>query len=138
MNTRKNILSMCIVATFGILAFGSLESDGDAKKISSQAPAFEVSAQQLYRDYEANEVSADAKYKDKVIIVSGRVVKIAKSITDEAYIVLETGTFAGVQCMFSKSGQDALARLTQGQSGRVKGKVYGKMMNVLISGSNLQ
>ena len=124
---------------FAVLALGSLDSDSDTKKTQSQSPSYTLSADQLYRDYSANEVAADSKYKGRVVVVSGTVQSIGKDITDEAYIVVGGGGFLdGVQCMFTKGEQGAVARLSKGQRVTVKGEVSGKMGNVLLRRCTLQ
>ena len=95
--------------------------------------------QQRHREYENNEVSADAKYKGKIVIVSGKIQDIGKDIMDEPYIVIGgEGFLDGVQCSFAKSQESSIARLSKGQNVKVKGKVSGKMGNVQIENSSLQ
>jgi len=62
----------------GVMVFIGLwracESGGPSvseSDVASTAPAVSVSADQLTADYEANEVAADEKYKQKIIEVSG-------------------------------------------------------------------
>lgn len=43
-------------------------------------------AVQLYQDYDANEVAADGKYKDKWISLEGRVASVAKDVTGDPYV----------------------------------------------------
>lgn len=63
--------------------------------IEEQAAApvemLEVTTQQLLAAYEANEVAADAQYKNKALAVSGRVAGINKDFTDSIYVELDTG-----------------------------------------------
>ncbi len=56
------------------------------------AGVVEVTAQKLFADYDANEVSADDKYRDKPLRVTGIIRRIAKSITDDAYLELATAS----------------------------------------------
>lgn len=43
---------------------------------------------QIYNEYQANEVSADSKYRDKWVRVTGKLQSVAKDITDDPYLVL--------------------------------------------------
>lgn len=78
----------------------------------SDAPVY-VSAIQLYDDYQANEVSADIKYKGKMLIVKGTVTSINKDVTDEIWVGMKTSNdFMPVH--LTELSQDQAARLNKG------------------------
>jgi hypothetical protein len=138
-NLRKHIVSLVILLVFGILAVGSLDTDTDTQKVSTQTPSYTLSAHQLYSDYNSNEVAADSKYKGEVVIVTGTIQDIGKDIMDNAYIVIGGGGFLdGVQCTFTSGQQSSVASLSKGQKVKVKGEVSGKMGNVLVNKCSLQ
>lgn len=138
-NLKKNIASVVVLVVLGIIAVGSIDTDTDTQKVQSQAPIYTISANQLYREYDSNEVAADEKYKGKVVIVSGAIQNIGKDIMGDAYIVIGGGGILdGVQCMFTKGEQSSVSRLSKGQQVRVKGEVAGKMGNILVKKCNLQ
>ena len=138
-NTGKHISSLIAVVVFGFLAVGSIDSGKETKKIRSKVPSYTLSANKLYKEYEDNEVAADAKYKGEIVLVTGRIQNIGKDIMDEPYIVIGgDGFLNGVQCSFAKSEEPSIARLNKGQNVRVKGQVSGKMGNVLIDKCSLQ
>lgn len=138
-NLKKHIASLVGLIVFVILAAGSIDTDKDTQKVQSQAASYTVSANQLYSEYNANEVAADSKYKGKIIIVSGTIQDIGKDIMDNAYIVIGgKGFLDGVQCTFTKGEQSSVARLSKGQQVTVKGEVAGKMGNVLVNKASLQ
>jgi hypothetical protein len=87
-NFRRHGVSLIALALFALLAAGSMDTDTDTKKVQSQTPAYTLSANQLVKDYEANEVAADAKYKGLIVIVSGSIESIGKDIMDQAYVVI--------------------------------------------------
>jgi aspartyl/asparaginyl-tRNA synthetase len=96
---------------------------------------------ELLSEYKDNEVRADAKFKDKLIVVGGAVREVKKDILDHVYVKVgdheRTGTQAlveipAVQC-FPKDDQIAkAASLSKGDLVAVRGHVEGLMMNVLI------
>ena len=108
--------------------------------VTNQAPetnevAIKVTAPKIIADYKANEVSADASYKGKLIEVKGTVDTIAKDITDTPYITLSSGDpygFERVQCMFTKDQESELSSVSKGQSITLQGRVSGKLGNVLV------
>lgn len=91
-----------------------------------------ISAIRLFSDYEENEISADDKYKGKVIRVSGKVAKIGKDILDTPYVEFAATAVFGVQCMFDDAG--ALTSLKKGQELTVRCKGDGKLGNVILRG----
>lgn len=104
------------------------------------APILRISAKKLYDAYEENEIAADLKYKDEVYIISGTITSIGKDIMNTPYIVLEAGNvIGGVQCLFGRSDDVILARLSKNQSVYVKGTIKGKTLtNILVRKCALQ
>jgi hypothetical protein len=138
-NLMKHMASLVALAVFGILAAGSMDTDTDTQKVQSQTASYTLSANQLYSEYDRNEVAADAKYKGKIVVVSGTIMSIGKDILDDAYIVIGgEGFLDGVQCTFTKGEQSSVARLSRGQQVTVKGEVAGKVIgNVLVNKASL-
>jgi hypothetical protein len=135
----RHLASFVVLATFVVLAVGSIDTDTDTQKIQSQTPSYTLSANRLYDEYESNEVAADSKYKGEVVVVTGTIQDIGKDIMGDAYIVIGgSGFLDGVQCTFTKGEQPSVARLSKGQQVRVQGVVAGKMGNVLVTKSSLQ
>lgn len=100
---------------------------------TSQEEALPVTASQLMRDYEANEIAADAKYKNKLVNVSGTIANIGKDILDTPYVSLDADSLVfGIQCMFAKSDQESLVSLSNGVRVTLQGRVSGKLGNVLV------
>jgi hypothetical protein len=138
-NLRKHGLSLIVLAFFALLAAGTTDTDTGTKKVQSQAPSYTLSASQLVKEYKANEVAADAKYKGSVVVVSGTIDSIGIDIMGQAYVVIgHQGFLDGVQCTFTKGEKSSVASLSKGQRVRIKGEVAGKMGNVLLNKCTLQ
>ena len=138
----KTVASIIGFSTFAIIAFGSMDdnktTESEIKEQTAQNPPLEVSANQLYADYEANGVSADQQYKDKVLQVTGVVNNIDKDIMDQVYVTLKgDGVIGDVQCFFSDDYINEAAQLQKGQKITVVGKCEGKMMNVMLKGCSI-
>lgn len=56
-----------------------------------------ATAVQIYDQYNANEVAADAKYRDKWVQVTGKLQSVAKDITDDPYLVLAADSYGIAQ-----------------------------------------
>ncbi len=99
--------------------------------------AIKVTALELSNAYKANEVAADAKYKNKQVEITGTVESIGKDVLDTPYIALESYQYAiidKVQCMFSKSDEPQLATVSKGQKIILSGEVSGKFGNIIVKG----
>ena len=135
-----------VIVIFWIIgAQGSPSNSGTAQTATTtqqapQVPAIQVTATQLISDYQANEVSADAKYKDKTVQVTGTIQNIGKDILDNPYVALSGNSsdlITSVQCMFDKSDEGQLATLSKDKKITLQGKVSGKLGNVLINGCSI-
>lgn len=86
-------------------------------------------AHEINADYQANEITADDKYKDKTIYFAGKVNGINKNVWGTPYVGLATGDmFESVQCDILK--EDA-ARLHKGNVVVLKGKCTGMLMHMV-------
>ena len=132
----KNFLSLMSFLFILIIAFGSLEeleSLDDGPKITADTkPNLIVSAKKLYKDYNANEIAADEKYKGKIIEVTGVIRDIGNDIMDIAYVTLVGDQYFGdIQCYFSE--KSVVASLSKGKRITIIGNCSGLMMNVHIN-----
>ncbi|MCX5952459.1 MAG: hypothetical protein NTZ40_02960 [Cyanobacteria bacterium] len=135
----RHIASIALLSLFIGLAGGSVDSDSGAKKIANEAAAFTTTADQLYSEYDANQVSADTKYKGKIVVITGPISDIGKDVTDTAYVIIGgTGLLNGAQCMFPKGQESLLGSLSKGQQVSAKGEVSGKIGNVLLRNCTVQ
>jgi hypothetical protein len=113
---------------------GGSASAGAAGGASAE-PSVKVDAATILKEYEANEVAGDNKYKDKVVEITGVVTSVGKDLLDDVYISVGTGAefeLATVQCFVNKDFIDKSATLQKGQKITVTGRVDGVMLNVLV------
>jgi len=137
--TKKHVYSMVVLIIFSLLAYGSMETDVDTHETRGKAAEYQISADKLFQEYDANEVAADNKYKGHIVIVEGTITDIGKDITDQAYLVIGgDGFLDGVQCLFTKGEEPSFSSISKGDHIRVKGEVSGKMGNVLLRKCSLR
>ena len=67
-----------------------------SKQLVSAVDVIPVTAEEYYRAYKANEVTADDKYKGKAIQIRGIVRAIGKDLLDKPYVSLGAGDFGEV------------------------------------------
>ena len=132
----KNIKSLLSIFLFIIIGFGSLDEfenlEQSPKVTPNSNPSVIITASKLYKEYNANEIAADEKYKGKIIEVTGVIRDIGNDIMDNAYITLVGDEYFGdIQCYFNE--KSVVAKLSKGKRITVIGSCSGLMMNVQIN-----
>ena len=85
---------------------------------AKKAPDVTVTSSVLSKDYSENEVAADAKYKGKLIEVSGKVTGVDNGLVDNEMIVkLSDGQYdiAGPWCYMKDNEKDKVLQFKKGQ-----------------------
>lgn len=101
-------------------------------------PEIEITVGEMLSAYEENGEAADAKFKNKILKVTGIVKRIeAKDTLDIYYITLtdaeKTLLLIDVRCFFDRKHGPELNLLTSGQTVTVQGKYDGSMINIRMS-----
>lgn len=108
------------------------------RDVASEKPAFSVTADQLFDEYEVDENAANTKYLDQTIEVTGTIVETGVNDAGQPFAVLEAtnAMIGGVHSTFKTtfSGQE----LEEGKEVCVKGRCTGKLMDVVITDATLQ
>ncbi|MDG1333354.1 MAG: hypothetical protein P8P74_13545 [Crocinitomicaceae bacterium] len=98
-------------------------------KIAKDRETNTVLATVLAEEYESNEVSADAKYKNRVFFVDGVIEDISKDLLDKIYISLEGyDIFGSVTCYVDD--EDAVMDLGKGDRVVIRGRCDGTLLGV--------
>lgn len=103
--------------------------------------AMQVDIKTLLSEYKTNEVRADANYKDKDIIFTGKVGEVKKDILGKVYVTIGTGQLfeiPEVQCFVDDASVGRAAGLSKGDKVTAVGHVDGLMMNVLVKECRFQ
>lgn len=99
-----------------------------SKNMPEPESVISIYATDLYKQYDDNEIAADAKFKDKTVQVTGVIEDFGES-WGSPYVTLkgEDGyyTLSYVYCYFSKDAKFQLANLSKGQTITVKGVCSG-------------
>lgn len=91
----------------------------------------DLSAKELYVEFEKNEIAAEGRYKDKEIIISGKINEISKNIAGQPTVTLDAGTLKFVSCRFQKKSIDQLSNLQKGQDAKFVCKVNYKIFTTI-------
>jgi hypothetical protein len=102
---------------------------------AAPSPVYKTTAQQLFADYEANEVATDEKMKGMTLEISGTVQSIDKDFTDSIVIKLRTSNeFLPVQLSVDDSQKGRAIALKKGskvvlrcdKASRIAGSAFGR------------
>jgi tRNA_anti-like len=92
-------------------------------------PELTVDARKLWSDYEANEVAADARYKDKILRVTGVVASIDKDFLDNIIIHLRSpNEFMNTMAKLEESETSKAAALSKGTKVELLCKCKGRLL----------
>jgi hypothetical protein len=97
---------------------------------------FAVEAPALINEFQQNETAATAKYSEKVLEITGKLVAKSKLENGTDLLVLED-EMQGISCqldsVWSAANQPVIQSLESGQSVKVKGVCKGYLMEIKVS-----
>ncbi len=124
---------LCAAALLALLlGLAGCKTKKPPKASTPEAPAATVKAGDLLNEYSANALAADAKYKDRVIQVTGKFSSVQKTLL--VYTLQLMPEDAGdlnasmVVCTLTEEGQAAAAQLQPGQKVTVQGTCGGQVI----------
>ena len=130
---KKILLSLFVIGLVGggiIFWYVDTKKPADIRKMEAN---FEITSTKLVADFNANEDSANKKYLDKVIAVSGKISDIAVD-SSKATVILESGDpMAAVTCSFYDDEASKVKQLQKGTPVIIKGNCTGKLMDVVLN-----
>lgn len=116
------------------LTFSLFSCDNAHKKIE-----FEVSSQQIYNEFQVNEVAALSKYKGKKIKVTGVLISFVNSMGDNYCYIGSKGDIIGeVYCRMSDEFSKNAGNYNKGQIITIEGIVEGKSIAGVVKMDNLE
>jgi hypothetical protein len=141
--TGKRILAPGL-RVIGLIILGgivwSLLGGGPTAPSASPSPVtITITAVQLWVDFDSDQDAANAKYRGKVINVTGIVNEIGIDRVDTPYVLLTSadGLF-GVQCLFSSKDELRSAQLSQGQTLTIQGICHGYDLDVVLKNCSIK
>jgi hypothetical protein len=127
MSTGKKIgiaVGAVVVALIGFAAAGGNSSSSSQHQApppaippEAETPPTDVTARALWEAYDANEVSADDKFKGKKLLVAGTINSIDKDFTDHIVVRLAGGKnhYTSVDAFIRDADKEKAAELRKGQ-----------------------
>jgi len=141
-------LVLIILITATLLLWGCTTSTLTPPSTPSTPPTteepetqiIEMTAEQLYLAYKANQSNADSQFKGEILKVTGVVESMDKDATGTAYIILVnngTDKIPGVKCLFSKGYSGEMIGITTGDTIVVQGMGFGYAKYPIITNCKL-
>ena len=102
------------------------------------AASNELTAEALFNEYQKDKAAADKKYKGQVLVVTGTVDNVKIGPSGKPYVTMNTSNLVlRVQFLFDKKYENAVSQLRKGQKVTIKGRVYGRIGNVILEDCEL-
>jgi len=133
---RKIWIGIGIVLLAGAV-YGAYMYFKKAERVMSGQAAFIMTTSQLLSEFEQNEDSANKKYLNQIIQVTGTIESISPDSTGTNVLLGTDNPMAGVNCRFDKEIEFKIKNLKVNDSIKVKGQCSGYVMDALLSRCDL-
>jgi len=138
MSKKTGIIILFVVlaflAAFIVWKYTFRKSETNA---ASKKTDFYLDASTLLQEYENNEDSANIRYLDKVIVVTGIVESITRDSLSVSLYLKQKDAISGVICSFDRNALDPVT-IQAGTTVKVKGICAGYLMDVVINKCSLE
>lgn len=131
MKTKKIIIAILILGIAGAFVAYKMYNKPHVNVVEVSAD-IKISADQILNDFTLDETTANKKYLDKIIKVTG-VVSSIKFEKEKGIISLQTtDDFGSVLAYLSDEATKEISLLKEGQSINLKGICTGYLMDVIL------
>lgn len=128
---KRIIILICVVLLVLGSIYGYLQYNKTHEDVSKTKVDFNLSAPELYSEYNDNEDEANAKYLDKTIEITGKVSNI-ETENSSTKIYLDTGDdISSVMCEMDI--QQDIAGTNIGDEVIIKGILAGTLMDIILN-----
>lgn len=102
------------------------------QNIRSAQADFEMTATELFSDFEANETTANTKYLDKIIELEGEVQSISEAANKTSITLAAGGMLGGVICQLDELHPHKRTTFKAGEMVQFRGVCTGMLMDVVL------
>jgi hypothetical protein len=132
----RYILIFLVLALVAAVAAWKYTFKDSEANVASHKTEVTIDAPKLLQAFETNEDSANLKYRDKVIQVSGTVGSVTRDTLGYSVYLKEKDASSGIVCSFDKSSFDSV-RVKPGAQINVKGICMGYLLDVQMNKCNI-
>jgi len=131
MNKKKILITVLALGILGAFVAYKMYNKPHVNVAQSKSDII-LTANQILNDFSSDETTANLKYLEKIIEISG-VVSEAKVEKEKGIITLQTNDdFGSVLCHLSTKSTAKIGALKEGESITVKGICTGYLMDVIL------
>jgi hypothetical protein len=128
----KIIIAALLMTGTAIALYATKEysrKNADTEKLQA---AFTLSANELYRMFEADEQAAGKKFNDKVVAVTGTISKIENTENVKQVMLVVDDALGGIICRFDEAHAAEAAAMKPGDHVKIKGVCTGMLLDVIL------
>ncbi len=101
--------------------------------VKNEEPDFELTSDELFKQFSLDETTANTRYLNKIVQVSGKLAEISGNDQGNTVLVLNTpSAMSSIRCTLSASQSTIIAELGEGMSVSLKGICTGMLMDVIL------
>lgn len=128
----KNLILILSLLLFVGLACNSSEDSSPKAEPTPEEKPIAISAKDLTKAYDENELSADKNYKGKILEVTGKITDISETLGNVTVSLEGHDIVLTVMCSFNEAEKDAVADLKKGQKTTLIGKGDGSTAGLYV------
>ena len=126
------IIFVLVIVLIGIIGFLTFLYAPKAN-VNNKKAFQNVTAIDLYSQFDTDEQASNAKYIGKIIAVKGSIGEMEEDENGSTVILLEAGEIGGVLCTLEKSQTEKGKTLTFGDTITIKGMCTGMLNEVILN-----
>ena len=129
---KKYLKYIFLLAVLGG-AFGYYMYNKPHQNMIKATADLQLTSNQLFTDYESDESTANGKYLDKIMEVSGKVKEVTTDENGMTSLTLESGNeMFGVICQMDNLTKHKRTEFKEGENVKLKGICTGVLMDVVL------
>jgi hypothetical protein len=133
MRSWKKIVTGILLLALAAAGYGWFLYQKPPPDVREQKAGIEIAAVELLKAFQQDETAANAKYVDKVLIVSGTVASVQTDSSGQATLSLQTNDLlAAVTCSFYQD-DEGVKKIKAGSMARIKGICTGMLADVVLN-----
>ncbi|MEY3983946.1 MAG: hypothetical protein RL160_1505 [Bacteroidota bacterium] len=133
---RKVLIGLGVVL-LAAAGYGAYIYFKKAERVMSGQAAYSMTTSQLLSAFEQNEDSANKKYLNQIIEVTGNIESISPDSLGTNILLGTDNPMAGVNCRFDKEVSEKIKNLKANDSIKLKGQCTGFNLDVNLSRCDL-
>jgi hypothetical protein len=129
---KKYIIILGVVL-LTVCVFGYFQYNKPHEDINSAASDLKIEAPELFTEFETDEATANTKYLDKIVEVSGVVREVSPDEEGQLSVTLDSGSdLFGVICQLDNLTEQKKTDFKVGEEVTLKGICTGMLMDVVL------